>query len=200
MIRFPLTALLLAATGIAGGAQAGCPTGADMTSGVTFRLSTGETESFRRLDNGLIQGLFAYEPDQASRTLLARGIYLLEVVTLENGKPDFTTRTTYSFPQPPSELPLPASGGEWSVTAATYGEGHIATERQHYAFGEMTRQSYGACSYDMIPITIRYPELDDEQRHDVLHFLPELGLSYLAEFHDKDGSDIYDYISIETSQ
>ena len=83
------------------------------------------------------------------------------------------------------------------MTAATLHDGRIDSEAQDYSFGAIDSRDYGGCSYAMMEITIRYPNEDDPLRRDVLHYLPDLGLSYLAEYHDKDGSDVYDYIKIE---
>lgn len=195
MIRF-----LFSLVALTGAAQAACPTADDMVRGVKFNASDGEFEVFHTVGADMVESMYGRDSHQGSRTLLARGLYLLEVVGIENGKPDSTTRTTYSFPMPAAQMPLPVPGGGWSVTVATFAEGRIGSERQIYSFGQMTRQTYEACSYDMMPITIRYPDENDAQRRDVLHYFPELGISYLAEFHDKDASDIYDYFSIETSQ
>ena len=192
--------ILLPLIALTGAAEAACPTADDMTRGIKFTSASGEYEAFHSVGADMVEGMFGLDSHQGSRTMLARGLYLVEVVAIENGKADPATRSTYSFPLPPSEMPLPVPDGGWSVTVATFADGRIGSEKQIYSFGQLTRQTYQACSYDMMPITIRYPDENDPQRRDVLHYLPELGISYLAEFHDRDASDIYDYISIETSQ
>lgn len=182
---------------LAGAARAACPTAADLPGGIKFNTSDGEFEAFRRLDNGLVQGFFGLDSHIGSRTLLARGIYLLEVVDVENGVADATTRTTYSYPNAPADMPEPTPGGTWTVTAATLANGQIGSERQIYEFGEKTEISFEDCRYDMMPITIFYPDENDPARRDVLYYLPALGISYLAEFHDRETAALYDYISIE---
>ena len=188
-------ALLLAATASAAAAQ--CPTVTDMAAGVQFETSAGEHETFRQTNPTLVEALLDFGAGDASRTLLAKGIYLLEVVDIHDGVPQGDTRTTFSYPVGHAEMPDPAPGGTWSVTAATLHDGRIDSEAQDYSFGAIDSRDYGGCSYAMMEITIRYPNEDDPLRRDVLHYLPDLGLSYLAEYHDKDGSDVYDYIKIE---
>lgn len=194
MIPFRTTFLFLA---LAEAARAACPTGSDVPAGIKFNTPDGEFESFQRLGNGLIQGYYGLDSHVGSRTLLARGIYLLEVVDMENGKADFTTRTTYSFPVPHAELPDPEPGLTWEVEAATYANGVVDSERQVYEFGNVTDKAFGDCRYAVQEITILYPDENDPDRRDVIHYLPELGTSYLAEFHDRETNAIYEYISIE---
>lgn len=182
---------------LAGAARAACPTGADISAGIRFNTVDGEFETFRRLDNGLIQAYYGLDSHIGSRTLLARGIYLLEVVEMENGNADPTTRTTYSFPMPHDELPEPEPGVTWEVRAATYANGRIDSERQVYEFGTLSEKDYGGCRYAVQPITIFYPGENDPDRRDVIHYLPEFGISYLAEFHDRETNAIYEYTSIE---
>lgn len=190
MIRYLFPLLL------PGLAQAACPTAADMAQGVRFTSATGEVEDFRLLPSGLVESTYSQDGANAARAILARGIYLVESVSLTEGQPDPGTRSTFSFPDP-ANMPDPVPGGTWTVTVATFNGGNFGRENQIYSFGTPTRLTWQACGYDMMPITIQYPDENDAQRRDVLHYLPELGLSYLAEFHDKDMADVYTYSSLE---
>lgn len=192
-----LAALTISALSLPVQAQSACPVGADMSKGVRFQISSGETETFQRLGNGLIQGFFEIDNGNAIRTLLGKGVYLLEIIDFEDGSAIMGSRTTYSFPSPPEDLPDPVAGGGWSVTVAKLDRGEFGSEAQVYSFGSTTRQTYGTCGYDMIPIEIRYPDENDPKRRDILHYLPEFQLSYLAEYHDEEASDIYSYFNIE---
>ena len=187
---------MLSATGLAQ-AQTTCPTGADMTKGVRFHIVGGESETFRQLPNSVVEARYQLSPGEIIRTLLAKGVYLLEVIEFENGKALFDTRTTYAFPLEPTNMPAPNPGNGWSTTVAKLDMGELGQEVQVYSFGQMVTQTYGACSYQMMPIEIQYPEEDDSKRREILHYLPELGLSYLAEYHGQDGSDVYIYTNIE---
>lgn len=178
-------------------AQTTCPTAADMANGVRFHIVGGDSETFRQLPNSIVQAHYRLSPGETIRTLLAKGIYLLEVIEFENGKALFNTRTTYAFPLEPTDMPAPNPGNGWSTTVARLDKGELGQEVQVYNFGQVTTHTYGACSYRMMPIEIQYPEEKDSKRREVLHYLPELGLSYLAEYHDQDGSDVYTYINIE---
>ena len=182
---------------VAAHAQTACPTSADMGNGIRFYIAGGESETFRQLPNSVVEAHYQLGPGETIRTLLARGIYLLEVIEFEDGKALFDTRTTYAFPLDPANMPDAKPGSGWTTTVAKLDVGELGKEVQAYQFGQIVTQTYGACSYQMMPIEIRYPEEDDSQRREVLHFLPELGFSYLAEYHDQDGSDVYTYTNIE---
>jgi len=177
-------------------AQTVCPTADDLDSGIRFTLATGETEIFRRHESGLIEGLFDVGSGEVLRNLLGKGVYLLEASVLKDGVIDPASRLTYSYPLPPDSLPLPQPGGGWSVSVTLLEGTALSTEAQDYRFGAATVQGFGACSYAMIPITVRYPGVEGGQR-DVVHYLPDLGISYLAEYHDSETNDIYVYTQIE---
>jgi len=178
-------------------AQTACPTGADVDRGVRFHLATGETEVFRRLDSGIIESHFAYDGENSLRLLLAKGIYLLEVVEFNNEAAVSGSRVTYGFPLAPAEMPEPTAGGGWTVTVARLERGSLDSETQSYSFGNPTTQTYGACTYSMLPIEISYPLDTDSKRLDVLHYLPDLGLSYLAGFSDSESTVTNTYTAIE---
>ncbi|MDQ2091321.1 hypothetical protein [Marimonas arenosa] len=64
------------------------------------------------------------------------------------------------------------------MTAAVLDQGALRSEKQVYDFGVAEQMRIGDCSYTMIPVEIRYDDADDDV--DVLHYLPELGISYFA--------------------
>jgi hypothetical protein len=174
-----------------------CPTHSDLDRGILFYVEGGDTEKFRQSTNGLIEATYMYGPGEGSRVLLAQGIYLVELIDIENNqlKPD--TRSTYGFPLTMDKLPKPSPGGIWSVRAVSLDEDGLTSEMQIYRFGAMTELTIGACSYDMIPIEIRYPEDDDTV--DFLHYMPALKLSYLSGTQDSDGASSYVYYDISVA-
>lgn len=173
--------------------SADCPTADALASGIRFGLSSGETETFRRLENGLVEAKFEAPDAYVSRALLGQGIYLLELVDLVDGQPDPATRATYSYPVDPSELPLPDPAGSWAAKVAVFEGGELETEHQAYSFGTETTAGFEGCSYTMIPIEIVYGSGSDR---DTLHYLPELGLAYLAAATYDGSTDLFSYVSI----
>ena len=173
-----------------------CPTRDTLATGIRFTLASGETETFRTTAEGLVESLFEGPEQPANRVLLGRGVYLLELIGVDSGIPDPDSRTTYSYPVKPAEMPLPEPGGRWSVTAAVLDMGELRSETQVYEFGPAATAGFGACSYEMIPVTITYPG-DDSSNTDLLHYFPALGLSYLAESKYDGNLDRYDYIAID---
>jgi len=198
-VTISFTALTAALQLSATAASAQCPTADNLQTGIRFTLADGETETFRKKGAAIVEAVFEYKDPPASRVLLAQGVYLLELIDLENGMPQPGTRSTYSYPMTAAEMPLPQPGGHWSVTAAVLDMGDLRRDNQVYTFGTMTQATYGACSYDMLPITITYPG-DESDPIDLLHYLPGLGLSYLAESTYSGSTDRYDYIAIEALQ
>lgn len=200
MNHFNALAVILAASPAL--AQAQCPTAEDLTKGIRFEIEGGDRETYRSFASGVIAATYESSEPPASRVLLAQGVYLLELVDLAEGPvgPDSRvqpgSRTTYSYPMKAPDMPVPAPGGSWQVTAAMLSQGEIGSEKQHYGFGAMTRISFGACAYDMFPIEITYPG-EDGGTVDLLHYLPALGLSYLAASTYDGSTDRYNYIAIE---
>ena len=183
---------------------ADCPTAADLTTGgIAFDIDQEDTEIFRQKRPGLIESHYHYAGDtnSAARVLLARGLYVLELVDVNDGAPDPGTRSTYSFPVAPDQLRLPdlsdASGQGWSYTVAVNNIGEFGQEVQHYTPQPAIQKSYGDCTYDVIPVEIRYVD-DPAGDRDIVYYLPALGLSYLARTIYSDSDDSFDYHSIRT--
>ncbi|MBY5931769.1 hypothetical protein KUV51_02055 [Tateyamaria omphalii] len=194
MSRIAHIACLLALPGTA----MACPTSADLDTGVRFELASGEWETFRRISDAVIEATFYYEPGEATQVSLSQGIYILSIIEVESNALVPSTRETFTYPLRPGEMPDPAGGGGWNVEATLLSSGGLDREVQSYTFGTSRRQGYGACFYEMIPITYRYRlEGEEETGTDELHYLPELGISYLAASRGNDYDDRYDYVSIK---
>jgi len=178
-------------------AMAACPTASDLEAGIRFDIAGGEWEVFTRLPNGIIASEFFLEPGLSSRTLLARGLYMVELIDLENG--DFVpgTRSTFAFPVAQDDMPDPQAGGGWNLQVAVTEPEGFFVETQVYEFGAPQKQTYGPCTYDMIPVSFWFAEGEiDPELYDVLHYLPELGIAYLAEAKGGEYADVFNYVGI----
>ena len=109
-----------------------CPVAADLTTGgIAFEVDQGDVEVFWQKRPGLIESHYAYGGDMANatRAMLAHGIYVLELTDLENGKVVAGSRSAYSFPmlgcqscrsRTTEPLRTAAGRGRWpTITTAT---------------------------------------------------------------------------------
>ncbi len=178
----------------AGAVLADCPVAADLDKGIRFTAEAQESETIRNYGNGVLLSLYEVEGAINSHVLLGQGIYLLQSIDIEDGKPIARTRSTYAYSMQPSEMPVPTPNADWSAQYV-FGDGYgYATHNVEYVFGALTKESFGECSYDMIPVDVVYQPAGDRE---LLHYFPELGLSYLAGHYDDDGKlDRYSYVRI----
>lgn len=195
MFRFALLVACLAPAA----AMAACPTGDDLKTGIRFATSGGDTEEFSRFTEDTVASHYYVGGVLDSRVLLARGLYLSEYLVMKDGQPDLETRSTYVFPMAPGDMPLPAPGGVFSVNITVNDAGALYGETDIYTSGQETQVRFGSCAYRMIPVEFRF-EPDETNSVELLHWLPDLGLSYLAKSTSPDGNDTYSYISIEAME
>lgn len=189
-------ALLLFLTSAAP-ALAVCPRATDLDHGIGFDIAGGEQEEFRRTGDHMIESRYYFDAESGARNLLAQGVYLVEVVDLEHDRPVPATRATYSYPLQPDQMPVPVPGARWDTGVVILSSEGISSETQVYTFGEMTRISFGDCTYDMMPIQIGYRAgSESSEQVDLIHWLPELGISYLAGSVIDGQEDTYDYIAV----
>ncbi|WP_417206097.1 hypothetical protein [Antarctobacter sp.] len=181
---------------LAGPTLADCPVAADLDTGIRFTVDGADTEEYRRSGPGVVESLYISAEGATSRSLLAQGIYLIELVDLVDGSPDQDTRTTYAFPGRAEDLALPEPGQQVVYDLVRNSLGDLQSERQTYDFGQVGILNFGACEYEMIPIEIRY-DPDETGSVDLLYYLPGLGFSYFAGSDHADGSDRYMYTNIE---
>lgn len=197
MMRLSMFLLTFSAPGLA---AAQCPSAADLHTGIALATSQGEVETFTRVDTHRVQSLYMYSDTAGSRVTLGKGVYVLEVLEVEYGIPVIGTRRTLTFPLLAEDMPQVAPWGGWSAKVDILDSDGPGSENHHYTFGAPTSQTIGACTYEMIPIELRYPSDKDVPDVDYLHYLPELGISYLARS-DYDGqSEIYSYQTIRVAR
>lgn len=174
--------LFLALTLLAGPALADCPRPSDMAgNGVRFSASTGDVETFVRYVDGSVESTVESETKPTVRAVLAKGMYLTRIFDLVDGKAENETR--YSYPTALDNLPEPFPDGALTLTV----EGFDGTDRfkstETYTFGPASVLTIGTCAFAMIPVALSYG-----QEREIYHYLPEYGLSYLAESIAPDGA------------
>lgn len=194
MFRMTPIAFAMVLSPLASFAQ--CPSIADLEKGILFKIDTNHSELFRTLPSGVTEAIYSENGQPLTRTMLAKGVYLLELVDLENGTPIADTRVTYSFPQSSADLPDAQPETQFLATAAVLEGGNIRSERQVYNTGPLSSVAIGDCSYEMFTITITYPD-DNANNSDVLYYLPALKIAYLAEATYDGNTDKYSYSGIE---
>ena len=174
---------------------AACPTAADLDTGVRVHSPDGSVETFTRLNKDVIVSEFRFEPGEGSRSLLAQGIYLIQINDVYGDEIDTKARTTYTYTKLPGTLPVPTPGGAWNTRVVILDEDGLGTERQQISFGQAGTRTIGACSYDTVPITVVYP---DDDYSETLEYLPELGLAILTSAQDVGAeADVYSFERIE---
>lgn len=175
-----------------------CPTIADLDKGIRFTVDGVDTEVYRRVGPAMIEATYTTADGVVTRSMLAQGVYLVELVDMVDGKPDLPNRTTYAFPGRASDLALPTPGGQVAYDIVITNAGEFTPERQTYDFGSGALINFGACEYEMIEIQIRYN--DDDSLVDILYYLPELEFSYYAGSDTSDGSNRFTYSKMEAVQ
>lgn len=178
---------------------ADCPSAADLSTGIRVISATGESETFTTVAPDVVASVYDDGHGYANRVLMAQGVYLLELVDLENGDVVPETRLVYGHPQGPQAFPAPAPGTTYSATVTMREGSDVWPEAQGYVFGRPSRIAIGACGYDLIEVTVTYADAEDTV--ETVHYLPELGVSYLAasEYTTVEGrlTDRYAYGRIE---
>ncbi len=191
-----MRAALLAFTAFTAPAFAQCPTGADMHTGVRITDLDGVSETYRTDGADFVRGEWSDGSDSGSRFLLLKGLYVVEQFDTENGQVVAGTRTTHAYPLRPADAPLPVEGGRWDTEVITLDPEGSRTTRESHIFGPPTQITIGGCSYEMMPVIGVFH--DDDGYEETLHYLPELGFSYLVETRPKnEAAERYTYIRIE---
>jgi len=189
------TCAFLACSGLA---SAQCPTEKDLRTGIEFTVDGENSEIYKAENPNIVSVLYSAPDGYQSRILLGKGIYLLEFAELVDGTPDASSRTTYSHALQPEDMPMPKPMGRWVSEAAILEGGSPGKEIHNHSFGPLTELTIGTCSYDMIPIKVRYD--DEDQTIDELEYLPSLGIALLAGVSYDEGDErtveVYSYTAV----
>lgn len=176
----------------------GCPTKADLDSGIRLISADDEIETFTRLSEHVVASEYRYEEGQGTRNLLAQGIYLIQVQDVEDQQLVAGTRATYTYLKIPGQLPIPTPGVNWDTRVVILDEDGLGSERQSISFGDAGDYQIGECTYPSVPMTIDYP---DDAYSEQLIYLSDLGLSILIGALDEgEEPDVYTYTTIEAVQ
>ncbi|MGH1415225.1 MAG: hypothetical protein ACRBB0_17175 [Pelagimonas sp.] len=174
--------------------HADCPIAADLDKGIRFQGDDGAMETFVQWTDGVVASNYS-DPDMTGmRSMLGQGVYLLEIIDVEDGHLVPHTRLTFAHEMAASAMPKPVAGGDWRAQTYSWGGYENGMEVAIYAFGEQGTKTFGSCSYDMIPIEVSF---DPAGRIELLNYLPELGLAYVVGLEENGQLDRFDYTSIE---
>jgi hypothetical protein len=179
---------------------AACPVADDLARGIRFTDAEGVTETFTSDVPGLVTSIYDYH-GAISRTLLLRGLYLVEAIEMKDSAPVPASRVTFSFTDPPGGLPDPVPGGGWSGTVTMLTGDTSSTETLAVSFGAAETLVLGDCSYAMVPVRLDYPDRT-QPGFEVMTWLPGLGLGFLSAIgHGPETAatlvDRFDYTAIE---
>lgn len=172
-------------------AFADCPVAADLETGIEIRYADDSSEIYRLLREDVVlvaEGV----ADPTWRNLLARGVFLLQLASLEEGRVDLAYTTNITYPVPLAELPLPTPGGTATYETLTNDANFatISTETQTHSYGEETTLAIGGCSYGMILMEVTYSGAGEWATTYIeeIGYLPDLGIGVLLSFRE-DGED-----------
>ncbi len=184
---------------IATPAMASCPVGADLASGIRLVQADGTTDDYRALRPGVVETISTYTDGYVARTLLGQGIYVLEVADVVDGSVDPYTQAVFAFRMAASDMPLPDPNTQMKFGTTVRDGGGLYPENIVIDWGDRAAVTYGKCSYAMIPGTFSHTS-DDYDHQEVVHYLPELGISVLHSYFDDEmtEADIYPVADIKT--
>lgn len=177
-------------------ALADCPTADDVERGVRFTASNGNTDTYRRTGDGVIEADFRDAGGQGTRVTLAKGIYILSFSRASGSEIDARSTSRWSYPE--ADFPDPVAEGGWDVEAIVASPDGTETQSQKIRFGEPTEMTFGDCTYEMLPIEAEF-RAETFNYFDRLHYFPSLGIAYVAASGDLGGEPhfVTDNIRIE---
>lgn len=155
-------------------AQTGCPVAADLAGGIRIDYDDGlsEVHVATAPDRVFVKGYDGGSPVHVME--LAQGTHLLTFVVPD----DPASLQTYDYGMQPAELPVPVAGGRWNVDVRATLDGQTRIETQSQVYNTETAVTIGDCRYRAIPVMIAYDTPDSYI--ELIHFLPDLGISYLV--------------------
>lgn len=194
MRTFIMTSLGLAAFPFA--VQAACPTAETLTKGAIVFTVDGEEEVHTRAPNGVVTIRTEEDADGvAIQTIAARGIHVLQLADVVDGKLDFDTIWRFAFTDPIEQLPAPTPGGSWLGKSTSYVDGVAEEEDIQHTWGPMEAFTIGSCTFDAIPVRAEFDGEEYDHVEDMIYF-PELDTGILIGYSDTEGTDTYTYTDV----
>lgn len=194
---FRAFAFAISFAAFAGPVAAACPTVADLDRGVSFTLSDGTKEVFRRLDRHKIESIWTDLDGSTTRNVLAKGIYLVDVGDVVNGKLQSDGRSITKFPVSDAKLPGATPGTKWTVNVVAKEDTGTINSKEEYVFGSERSYTIGGCDYSAVPIKLTYLDLP-RGNFDEYIWINELGVSVvIKESFGVGDVDTYRYTSVE---
>lgn len=197
MIRHIAATLLLLPVA----AVADCPVAADLETGIEIRYADDSSEIYNRLGDEVVM-VSEGGADPTWRNLLARGVFVLQLASLEEGRvdPAYTTNITYPVPLADLSLPVPGGTAIYHTVTNEANFATISTETQTHSYGEAGSLVIGDCSYGMIPMDVTYSGAGDWATTYIeeIGYLPDLGIGVLLSFREEgdDELDTFEPVSI----
>ncbi len=174
-------------------AVAKCPVKDDLfAGGIEVRWDDDTVEVYRDIGGGLVQTESVYGDGYVSRLKLAKGVYVAELVDLNDGVLDLDSVVMYRYPMAAEDMPLPEANGQWRVHTTYTDTYESYKETQTHIWGAEQTVTYGDCTYAVIPGRLEYRS--DHYNHDEgIHYVSELGIGLLTSYKDDEypEPDIY---------
>lgn len=189
-----ICALLLLPTAIT--AQEVCPTRGDVTStGVLITFEDAATELHRETAPGQITISYVSQ-DYRGGTLAAYGIHALSFWEVDDdGRVVRDSVWVFSHVMGNDNLPAPEPGGTFeSVTAYSFMD-DLNQETVRHTWGPLSQRTFGACTYDVIPVSIAF-EGEYYDHTEEYSYFPSLQTGVLIAYEDEDGRDEYIPVTI----
>lgn len=161
-------------------------------------MDDGTLETATRLTPDVVRmtGRFPDDTGEGYYVDIAQGIYTLVYQSIFENSPDPATRASYSYPEPPAQMPAPAPDSTVTLDSVGLDSGNFFSETQTLSFGAVYTLDIGGCSYDAIDVDAVYQDQPDEV--ETFTLLPDLSLSFLVAYADPMGRQDYRPVRIFT--
>lgn len=131
--------------------------------------------------NGLLQEVVTFPDGGDFRTESLSGVFILfwaEIDQNGNDIPDSVERWTPDVPL--SDLPAIVTGANFSGQfSVAYGDGDTDVASVMMSVGAEVTRSFGACSYAVLPVTMRERFNEDEDYLTAFDYIPALGVALI---------------------
>ncbi len=191
MIRLVLPLALCGAPVLA------CPTGDDLATGISVLNGEGAVEIYQTAGDGIVSQTIDWGDGEVAKNTLARGVYVLRLMSEIDGVLDFDSLLETSYDRPPAAMAPPKPGLVDSLrTTVTLSDGSYK-ETQEHVWGQLEPVTIGDCTYDSIKGEILYLS-DQDTIEETVRYFPALGISVLTSYaYAGEPPDIYEIVAIE---